>query len=215
MKCYMCDNESTTEEHVPPACFFPPGQKVNLITVSSCTLHNLRKSKDDEYIRSIIAPSLGNNSFGLDMALTKVNRSFLHSKGLIAAVFKEANAVRTGDGRETVAITVNLNRWDEFFNHFSNAIYFHDFQTTHRKRWDIVTPSLKPDNSVLNGQLDPYREVNQKLSTMRFVEQKASNPKIFRYSLFRHSSESYAYKFVFYEGFVVCALSTPEESTFP
>jgi hypothetical protein len=75
----MCNSESATGEHVPPDCFFPSGHKLNLITVPSCSEHNLNKSKDDEYVRSIIAPSIGNNLFGLQMASTKVNRSFKHS----------------------------------------------------------------------------------------------------------------------------------------
>jgi hypothetical protein len=209
----MCDNEGTNAEHVPPYCFFPPGHRLNLITVPSCAEHNLKQSKDDEYVRSIIAPSLGNNSFGLDMALTKVDRSFKHSAGLVAAIFKAGTVVTNPDGSETVAVTVDLKRWDDFFEHFANAIYFHDCQTFHRQRWQILTPNFTLDASILDDKPDPYREVNQKIVAMPFAKQITSNPEIFRYFFYRYNPESYVYKFVSYEGLIVCALSVPEERT--
>jgi hypothetical protein len=208
MTCYMCHKPSTTREHVPPDCFFPKGHKRNLITVPSCPDHNLRKSKDDEYVRSIIAPFIASNPHGETLALTKVNRSFERSEGLVDAVFRGAKIVRLAPGVETAAITVDLDRWDRFFQQFSNAMYFHDFNVPHRQVWDILTPSLTTQTSTLSGQPNPYSEVNRKLLSLDFVEQPVDNPEIFRYSFFKYSSTSYAYKFVFYEGFIVCALTT-------
>lgn len=208
MKCYMCESGNTTREHVPPECFFPPEHKLNLITVPSCPEHNLKKSKDDEYVRSIIAPYLTTNSVGQDMAMTKVNRSFQHSKGLVAAVFKQAKLLKLENGAQSVSLKVDLTRWDAFFRDFSRAIYFHDFKTSHRQDWVIITPSLFYSDSIDKGQPNPYAPLHKKLLSLNFVEVKTFNPKVFRYGLFRHSATSYAYKFVFYEGFVVCALST-------
>ncbi len=209
MKCYMCDNESMTGEHVPPECFFPKGHKLNLITVPACPEHNFKKSKDDEYVRSIITPFWGNNSLGQTMATTKVNRSFEHSGGLVAAVFRGVRIVKLKDGTETGAFTVDLDRWDTFFNHFANAIYWNDFKIRHNQSWEIISPSLTVEESVLKGEPDPYDEVNKKLLSLNFQEVRTPNPEIFRYSFFRHSNESYAYQFKFYEGFTVCALSKP------
>lgn len=208
MKCYMCNRDSISREHVPPDCFFSTGHRLNLITVPSCPEHNFKKSKDDEYIHSIIAPVLGNNSLGEGIALTKVNRSFQHSTGLVAAVFKDAKVIKLPDGVETVSVQVNLDRWDHFFEHFSNAIYYHDFKTSCDRQWHIWSPSLRLDETLLKGQPDPYSKVSKILLSMNFVEQKVSNPEIFRYFFFTQKSESFAYKFLFYEAFVVCALST-------
>ena len=205
----MCNSESATGEHVPPDCFFPSGHKLNLITVPSCSEHNLNKSKDDEYVRSNIAPSIGNNLFGLQMASTKVNRSFKHSTGLVAAVFKDAQLVKLADGTETGAVSVNLDRWNRFFEHLSNAIYFHDFRTTHPFQWEIFTPNFKFAKPVLKEESDPFEEAKKKLLSIKFLEQQTSNPEIFRYFFFKHSSESYVYKYLFYENFVVSALSKP------
>lgn len=58
MGCYFCGNEATGVEHIPPKSFFPKGKRQNLITVDSCDIHNQDKSKDDEYIRTILLSSI-------------------------------------------------------------------------------------------------------------------------------------------------------------
>ena len=60
--CYMCDEESTSSEHVPPKCLFPEQKDLpegvdlrkSLITVPSCDLHNSKKSNDDEYYSIVL-----------------------------------------------------------------------------------------------------------------------------------------------------------------
>ncbi|MBN1396690.1 MAG: hypothetical protein JXA06_01535 [Bacteroidetes bacterium] len=197
-------------EHVPPECFFPTGHKLNLITVPSCPDHNLRKSKDDEYVRSIIAPALGNNAYDLAMSTTKVNRSFSHSSVLVAAVFQGVLVTKLKDGMETGGVTVDLDRWDNFFRHFANAIYWHDFKIQHHQSWEIVNPNLTVGDLY---EANPYNEVNKKFLSLNFQQLPTPNPEIFQYSFFRYSNESYAYKFVFYEGFIVYALVKPTDAT--
>lgn len=82
--CYMCDSISTSEEQVPPSCFFPKIKDIdrdlrsNLITVPSGDLHNFCRSKDDEYLRTVILMSAGNNAAGqhqfFDKLLTSIAR---------------------------------------------------------------------------------------------------------------------------------------------
>jgi hypothetical protein len=59
----MCESPATSREHVPPRCLFPddPTFRKDLIKVPSCDVHNLRKSKDDELLRHILASAPGNN----------------------------------------------------------------------------------------------------------------------------------------------------------
>ncbi|MCX6136347.1 MAG: hypothetical protein NTV54_02475 [Ignavibacteriales bacterium] len=214
MTCYMCSRDSVTSEHVPPDCFFPPGHKINLITVPSCAEHNLGKSKDDEYVRAIIAPSLGNNPLGEELAATKVNRSFQRRPGLVAAVFKGVKFLRLPDGRDTGGVEVNVARWNRFFQFFSNAIYYHDFNASHNNQWEIWTPNFTITESTLRGKPNPYREVNDRLLSLDFEEHRTFNPDIFRYFLFREGGKSYVYKFLFYGNFIVCALSTSDGRAF-
>lgn len=58
MGCYFCGGEVTGVEHIPPRCFFPKGKRNELITVTSCDIHNQEKSKDDEYVRAILLGSI-------------------------------------------------------------------------------------------------------------------------------------------------------------
>jgi hypothetical protein len=120
----MCENESSSREHVPPKCFFPSDQNANLITVPSCSEHNLEKSKDDEYVRLIISASFGANEIGLGIAKTKGLRSLQRSPKFISTIFDHAQVLNLRDGRETISNEVDLDRWSSFFNQFSNAVYF-------------------------------------------------------------------------------------------
>jgi hypothetical protein len=140
------------------------------------------------------------------MATTKVNRSFSHSRGLVAAVFQGVRVTKLKDGRETGGVTIDLDRWDNFFRHFTNAIYWHDFKIQHHQSWEIVNPNLTVGDLY---EPNPYDEINKKLLSLNFQQLPTSNPRIFQYFFFGYSDESYTYKFVFYEGFTVCALTKP------
>ena len=61
-KCYCCNNDTISREHLPPRCIFPSPRPSNMITVPSCDKHNLEKSKDDEYFRWFIATACAEKS---------------------------------------------------------------------------------------------------------------------------------------------------------
>lgn len=75
--CYMCAATATSREHAPPRCLFPEFKEVavdlrkNLITVPSCDRHNSEKSKDDEFLRSVIVMMIGNNAFAEHVFMRK------------------------------------------------------------------------------------------------------------------------------------------------
>ena len=59
MSCYICGQPATSKEHSPARCFFPKGEiKGELTKVDSCRIHNEDTSKDDEYVRNIIAMTI-------------------------------------------------------------------------------------------------------------------------------------------------------------
>lgn len=81
-RCYMCEAEGSTSEHVPPRALFPQAKdaagqdhRADLITVPSCELHNMGKSRDDEFLMVSLAGIIGNNSIGYRHKFTKVNRA--------------------------------------------------------------------------------------------------------------------------------------------
>jgi hypothetical protein len=53
--CTYCDQPAQEPDHVPPACIFPSPRPSNLITVPSCRACNLGYSKDDEYLKQVLA----------------------------------------------------------------------------------------------------------------------------------------------------------------
>lgn len=107
--CYFCGKPATSQEHVPPKCIFPeekdfPGHdfRKNLITVSSCDKHNVRKSKDDEFLMACLTPVVGNNAIGFLQTHRKLNRALNRREKLFRAVMKnvKSNVAKTKDGIE-------------------------------------------------------------------------------------------------------------------
>lgn len=81
-KCYMCERNATSREHVPPLCLFPEVKdtkginfRKNLITVPSCDIHNSKKSDDDEFLMLSLSGLIKNNPVGNFHQLTKANRA--------------------------------------------------------------------------------------------------------------------------------------------
>src|SRR5215213_6673611 len=51
--CYLCQSaRATTEDHVPPQCFFPSGDQKGY-TLPACGPCNQAFAKDDEYVRDM------------------------------------------------------------------------------------------------------------------------------------------------------------------
>jgi len=107
-ECYMCDASATSEEHVPPECFFPKDSRTSLITVPSCAEHNEANSKDVEYVRNVISTQRGTNEAAAKIFET-TKRSFDHSPRLAARTFRTLTSVMI-DGEETGAYRVDLPR---------------------------------------------------------------------------------------------------------
>ena len=62
-RCYMCDAAATSDEHVPPKCFFPERlQGKRLLTVPACETHNNANATDVEYVRGILCVQYGTNA---------------------------------------------------------------------------------------------------------------------------------------------------------
>src|ERR1700675_925028 len=100
--CYYCGRPATSAEHVPPRCVFPERKdafgadwRKNLITVPSCDEHNLRKSKEDEFLMACITPVVGTNGAGYVQTRTKLRRAITRSDGrLLDIVMRDAKPAR-------------------------------------------------------------------------------------------------------------------------
>ncbi|WP_162094259.1 hypothetical protein [Pseudomonas chlororaphis] len=138
-KCYMCDSEATSVEHVPPRNVFPEfkdakeNYRVNLITVPSCDLHNGQKSQDDEFLMVSIAGIIGNNSIGYEHYNGKIQRAIKRSSyKLLEKAFLRRHLFRIEGENKFLDIlwgTPDYKRLISCFTHIAYGIYRHHFET--------------------------------------------------------------------------------------
>lgn len=88
--CVYCGtNGPVTSDHVPPKCLFPPGARINLMTVAACPPCHDSFKLDDEYFRLVLSirrdlPSSPESSF-LQERATRSLRS-PQAAGLLASI---------------------------------------------------------------------------------------------------------------------------------
>jgi hypothetical protein len=141
--CYMCDAIATSVEHVPPRCLFPEQKDLpngldlrkHLITVPSCDVHNMSKSKDDEYLLYALSMNMPNNRTASGHFSTKVLRAIKRSPSVIRKFTEKPIPVKvedtqTGTVYETLALRVERRRLEKTLGMIGRALYFHHFRTS-------------------------------------------------------------------------------------
>lgn len=203
----MCSAIATTREHAPPQSFFPDAHRLNLITVPSCSVHNLGNSEDVEYVRNIICGQRGINLAG-EAAGATARDSYDRSPGLFARTFGEARKIVI-DGEETAAFPIDLPRQRVVMRAVAHALYFHDYG----RKWDggfqVFSPSLVHRDNLYDGNPDPANDFRQLLDSGTYAPMSVSNPEVFQYGIMDLGDGQIMYKFVFYESFVVNAWTRP------
>jgi hypothetical protein len=215
----MCDRVVTSNEHVPPKCFFPekkdlpPGldYRVNLITVPSCDVHNLSKSADDQYLLMVILSHYENNIAAQRHFSKKIMRAVKRRASLLG-VFTSGLRSAIVSGRPTAAFTVDRSRFDRSFDHITRALYFHHYGEKWTKPITVQPPALFP---VDGGD---YQEIYRSIQHINSLSKKVfenepklgSNQEIFYYQIQREEQlKRLLVRMVFYRGFVVIAYSSP------
>jgi|ERR1700684_2821845 hypothetical protein len=205
--CYNCGAPATTEEHSPPACFFPKGYDSGLMTVPSCDEHNTHVSKDVEYVRNIIC-----GQRGVNLVASRVFESADHSYSNSPSLFKRTFAdVRTVvvDGEETGAFPIELPRFKRVIKAVAFAMYYHDFGQRNQGDFAVFSPSLKSRSNLYHGKPDGFENLRSILEVSAFKSMPVPQPKVFKYEISRPGEGQIQYKFEFYEAFSVCALTLP------
>jgi len=112
-KCYRCDAEATSDEHVPPKCLFPEKKDLpeedyrkNLITVPSCEAHNTARSHDDEYLFCVLVASYENNPVARQHFETKIIRLLRRKPWFQTTLLKFLTPVLL-NGEKTAAFKVD------------------------------------------------------------------------------------------------------------
>ena len=210
MSCYICGQPRTSGEHSPAKCFFPTDKRINLTKVDSCTIHNEDTSKDDEYVRNIIAMSIGNNPVALSHFLSNCVRSFEKSPKLLSATTKVKREVHYTESEGTpIKSTVAFQIDRERINLVMRKIAYGTFYKKHNERWNrklnIGTEYLRFEGM----QADEYGNLI-KLTKSLITEPtfEGTNPEVFKFAFLQPESDDKNDEIlvmVFYEGFEVWA----------
>ncbi len=230
--CYRCASKATTDEHVPPKCLFPAAKdtgekdyRKNLITVPSCEEHNLKKSKDDEFLMATLTMVVGNNSVAYQQAKTKIARAMQHTNyGLLKNVMTESESLFAVN-EEGVAMPVLYGRADmprlrDVLESVALGLYYKEKEARFLGRCAIfptfVTYDPKTDES--GNSTEFLKWIARLLVERESISwpKKGTNPEIFYYQ-FGPPDECQLtpLRMCFFEGTEVMASFIPEGATPP
>jgi len=205
--CYMCEVMATSSEHVPPKCIFPEVKDLGIdyrkfpIIVPSCDVHNMRKSKDDEYLMMVLTCSFMNNKVAMSQIKTKIRRAWQRNPNL-AKLLLRVNKPILVDGMLTSAFKRSLD-W------IVRGLYYSQYKRKWSAELRIESPALLflegKDALKFNQVLSHMgATVNQVLSDLpRFGE----NPDVFWYQMFHDRPDKLLMNMMFFGGLQVLAYS--------
>ena len=192
-QCYMCSDPATGVEHVPAKCFFPKGQRENLITVPSCELHNNATSKDDEYVRGIIVSSAGTNKIALIHWRDGVRKSYLHSPKLF---------LKTFEMQKDNAFFHDRARIDTLMVKIAYALYYQ----VYKRVWQSRPAPFYKQFYFDDGKTDIEVRLPDYLSIPEYNVFEGANQSVFKYQYLEgkvNGQPNCIFKMNFYEGFEV------------
>lgn len=222
-KCYMCNDDGTTIEHVPPKCIFPEAKdlennenmKKQLITVPSCEKHNSAKSKDDLYILFVLAINVLSNNYATQLTKTKLLRAAKRSPHVFKEFMRERLPVAIQNDHdidfEYTAIKIDTPRFENSIKHMAYALFYENFKSHFTGEVSIFSNSIinlqNKNSQKINHHTDNICEDIEKL--LRNTEFKGSNPEIFKYRFLKLSlitEQNYYLQIKFYDHFNITAI---------
>lgn len=218
MSCYICGQPTTSQEHAPARCFFPKGDiKGELTKVGSCSIHNEATSKDDEYVRNIIAMTIGNNEVALSHFLNSCIKSFIKSPKLLSATTKINRQVYVKEKEQdeikpTYAFQIDRSRVDLVMRKIAYATYFKKYGMPWNRELAVGTEFLR----TTGIEADDFGLLIQ--SAKKVLDEpifEGTNQEVFKYSFQQTESDDTNDQILimkFYEGFEVWIFAQPETS---
>ena len=221
--CYVCGRSATSAEHVPPLCIFPESKDVpsaesyrrNLITVPSCDEHNLKKSKDDEYLMMILVAHFTNNEVANQQLRTKVVRAWQRRPHLALAAVKDPQLVRL-NGEDTMAFRVDLPRLTRAMELIARGLIFHEKGIRWAGTFRVWGTNMLPSNAERAEQiLSTSSSIKAAMATI-FSNKPflGANPDVFKYQL--HVPEPPetlgCARLMFYGGLEIVVFGGPEQA---
>ncbi len=223
--CYMCEQPSTSREHVPPRCLFPELKDVgrdyrqDLLTVPSCNKHNGGKSADDEFLMTSLAGIIGNNSIGYLHKFSKVNRAIHRSSfALLNQAMKDQkwSVVKFGPNKfiDVVWGTPDHNRLLRCFDRLARGIHMAHFGKKFYGKSQTIL------GYILSGSPNPaefQRFIRDKVAVeLDGKPRVGNNPEVFSFQFTEPDQFGiYLIHLQFYGGLDVYVSLVPDESQPP
>ena len=215
--CYMCDSPETSREHAPPLCFFPETDDVgrdlrrNLVTVPSCNVHNSKKSKDDEFFRSVVLMAAAPTSeTGHHLFSGKMLRGAARMPHAHRLFFRDKGPIANESGR---VLQIDRNRFDACIDHLAKALFY----DTYKRKWTLPTTVVSANffTGIALDHVVPHQPTLDAVEMSRKVlgsePIRGENPDVFKYRLrYDAGEEIYAFAAIFYECFEVYSFSSKE-----
>jgi hypothetical protein len=131
LSCYACVAPATSRDHAPPLCVFPEetdisdgrSRRINLVTVPACDEHNLKKSKDDEYLMMILVAHFENNATASAQMGTKVLRAWQRRPHLATMAVREPAPAQV-NGQQSMTFRVDMPRFERAMELIARALVF-------------------------------------------------------------------------------------------
>lgn len=221
--CFACGAPATGDEHIPPLCLFPEKKDAKgfrdfrrqLITVPACDAHNLRKSKDDEYLLRVVSRGVFANDIGRTQADTKVRRAHARRPALGIAMMKSARSVELvaaggADRRAAIEAPVEWARFSRSLELVARGLYFHRLQMRAVGHLHVEADFIAGPPADSGGM----RHVWHALCEDMFLGQPeiGSNPDVFWYKLVGDDRRVCWMRFAFYRGCKVSAVFVANSS---
>lgn len=198
--CYVCNEPASSDEHVPARCFFPDDADLRkaLITVRSCTAHNQDTSKDDQYVRTLIAMAYGGNPVGAKHFRDRVRLRLEESPGLARLIFGATKPVLTPEG-PSHAFRLDRARFDRVMRKIGYGIYRSERGIPWSRELIVFTADLRLDDLAHDdfGVLACWANSHPDLPLS-----KGANPEVFQYRLMEEDGITIV-QLIFYGGFTV------------
>ena len=175
--CYACESIATSREHIPPRCLFPKGHRHDLITVPSCDVHNLKKSRDDEYLRHVLACAPGNNDLCLSLIEEGILPSFDYRSHLVETFLPDLQAVSVR-GMETGSFSVDLDRFFRSIGAIVKGLYFYNYRKQLTSEFQIAWGSLVTSDLA---EAPFYKLIRNAENQLRPIN-RGANPRVFAYA---------------------------------
>jgi len=181
--CYRCKANSVSREHIPPVCLFPKDEKyrINLITVPSCSEHNLKKSIDDEYFRVFLLQQENINDIG-DRVLDIVFRQFDRKPKLALELYLASAKYHAISPPGKLIGEIDFLRITNILNLISYGLFYHINNNQFFGSISHVCPSTLSGSVVQHQkEMEIYQFTRQYLSVNK-ENIIGENKKIFAFS---------------------------------